>query len=272
MRQDHPQHWQSILCAGNTHPPMSLRINPRRTTVDVAKADLASAGLSTRRVEPGALLLENPVPVSRLPGFTEGRLSVQDAGAQHAAFLLQARDGERVLDACSAPGGKTAHILELADVDLLALDLDPARLQRVRSNLERLGLTAQTRVADAACVEDWWDGRAFDRILADVPCSASGVARRHPDIKWHRRNTDIAGFAATQARLLDALWQTLAPGGTMLYASCSVFDEENGAQLLAFCARHDDARRLSLHGRKEVQLLPNAEHDGFYYAALRKRG
>lgn len=272
VQRDHPQHWRSVLQAGNTHPPMALRINPRRTTPDHVLAELGAAGLAARVVDPGALLLDHPVPVSRLPGFAAGRLSVQDAGAQHAATLLAARDGERVLDACSAPGGKTAHILELANVDLLALDLEPVRLQRVRDTLERLGLSAQTRVADAASLDQWWDGRRFDRILADVPCSASGVVRRHPDIKWHRRERDIAAFAANQARLLDALWQTLAPGGTMLYATCSVFDEENGAQLHAFCARHDDARRLSLHGRKEVQLLPDAEHDGFYYAALRKRG
>lgn len=272
VRHDHPQQWQALLHAGNTHPPMSVRINRRRSDVDQVKAQFEAAGVRAREIEPGALLLDDPMPVSQLPGFAQGWTSVQDAGAQYAATLLGARNGERVLDACSAPGGKTAHILELADVEMLALDLDPVRLTRVRSNLERLGLEAQTKVADAARPDEWWDGRPFDRILADVPCSASGVARRHPDIKWHRRDADIAGFAATQSRLLDALWQTLAPGGTMLYATCSVFDEENGAQLSAFCARHDDARRLSLHGRKEVQLLPDAEHDGFYYAALRKQG
>lgn len=167
-------------------------------------------------------------------------------------------------------GGKTAHLLESADLDLLALELDPVRARRVERNLERLGLTARVKVADCRQVPKWWDGRAFDYILAHVPCSASGVARRHPDIKWLRRETDIVQFAAQQAEILDALWQTLAAGGRMLYVTCSVFAEENTRQIERFCARHGDARRVPIMGLPDLQLLPNAEHDGFYFALLRK--
>jgi len=263
--------WAQALAAGNERPPMALRVNLRRTTLEDAEAALAEQGLVTRRLDNGALLLERALPVARLPGYAEGRLSVQDAGAQWAAQLLDAQAGERVLDACAAPGGKTAHILERAEVDLLALDLDPVRAQRVERNLQRLGLRANVRVADCRDLGAWWDGRPFDRILADVPCSASGVVRRHPDIKWLRRETDIAQFAAAQAAIVDALWRTLAQGGTMLYVTCSVFREENAAQLAAFLLRHADAERLAIHGHPDLQLLPCAEHDGFYYALLRKR-
>ena len=176
-----------------------------------------------------------------------------------------------MLDACAAPGGKTAHILERADADLLALELDPLRAGRVARNLGRLGLRAELKVADCRRLAAWWDGRPFDRILADVPCSASGVVRRHPDIKWLRRDSDIANFAAQQAEILEALWRTLAPGGTMLYVTCSVFDEENAGQVAGFCVRHADAERLPIRGSSDLQLLPCADHDGFYYALLRKR-
>jgi 16S rRNA (cytosine967-C5)-methyltransferase len=198
-------------------------------------------------------------------------VSVQDAGAQLAAPLLDAREGMRVLDACAAPGGKTAHLLELANVELLALDRDAERAPRIGATLERLGLTAEVRVVDAGDLAGWWDGRAFDRILLDVPCSASGVVRRHPDLKWLRREADLAGFAREQSRLLDALWQALAPGGKLLYATCSVFPEENGAVVDAFLARRSDARRLALPGLGDGQLLPGAGHDGFFYALLEKR-
>lgn len=270
VRQSYPSEWQSVLEAGNSHPPMCLRINFRRVADDDYAEMLDQAGVSWRRIVPGAFLLDTPLPAERVPGLLDGLVSVQDAGAQRAAHLLGVRSGDRVLDACAAPGGKTAHILELADVEMLALDADAKRLARVDANLARLGLSAKTCAADARQVETWWDGRAFDRILADVPCSASGVVRRHPDIKWHRRNKDIAGFAQVQAQLLESLWQTLAPGGTMLYATCSVFDEENTEQVQAFCARNADAERQPLDGREELQLLPNAVHDGFYYALLRK--
>jgi 16S rRNA (cytosine967-C5)-methyltransferase len=211
------------------------------------------------------------MPVERLPGFGAGKVSVQDWGAQRAAVLLDVRDGLRVLDACAAPGGKTAHLLELADLDLTALELDAARVRGIAENLDRLGLAATVKVADARRPRNWWNGRSFERILADVPCSASGVARRHPDIKWLRRASDVAGFARTQAAILDALWPTLAPGGKMLYCTCSVFPEENGEQVRAFVARHPDARRLPTGGAaNDLQLLPTTIHDGFYYALLEK--
>ena len=270
LRKSHPDQWQSVLDAGNSHPPMCLRVNCHKLAGEDYAGMLDQAGIVWQRVAPGGFLLDTPLPAERVPGLLDGLVSVQDAGAQRAAHLLGLCNGQRVLDACAAPGGKAAHILELAEVELLALDADAKRLARVDANLSRLGLSARTRAVDARNVEKWWDGRAFDRILADVPCSASGVVRRHPDIKWHRRNKDIAGFTQIQAELLESLWQTLAPGGTMLYATCSVFDEENTEQVQAFCARHADAERQPLDGREELQLLPNAEHDGFYYALLRK--
>ncbi len=270
LRASQPEGWAAVLEAGEQRPPMAVRVNPRRGTPEGVAAELAEAGIATRRLDNDALLLDTPVPLARLPGYAEGRLSVQDAGAQWAARLLNPADGERVLDACAAPGGKTAHLLESARVDLQALELDPRRAARVTRNLDRLGLAARVSVADCRNLDAWWDGRPFDRILADVPCSASGVVRRHPDIKWLRRREDIVKFVAQQAQILDALWQTLAAGGTMLYVTCSVFDEENKTQIARFCARRTDAVRLPIDGRPERQLLPNAEHDGFYYALLRK--
>ncbi len=262
LRGAYPDRWQDIAAAGNSHPPMCLRLNRRRPPAETP----AGQPLGDH-----ALLLDKPVPVERLPGFREGRVSVQDWGAQQAASLLDARDGMRVLDACAAPGGKSAHLLELADIDLTALELDPQRARRVADNLDRLGLAARVCVGDARRPRDWWDGRPFERILADVPCSASGVARRHADIKWLRRAGDVATFAQTQAALLDALWPLLAPGGKMLYCTCSVFPEENGEQVRAFATRRPAVRRLPTGGASpELQLLPTATHDGFYYALLEK--
>jgi 16S rRNA (cytosine967-C5)-methyltransferase len=271
LRRAWPQDWPSILAAGNGRPPMTLRVNRRRAAATDFLARLAAAGLAARRLDGDALLLERPVPVERLPGFAEGLCSVQDAGAQRAAPLLDAHAGMRVLDACAAPGGKTAHLLELADVDLLALDADGGRALRVTENLLRLGLPARVQPADCRDLDAWWDGRAFDRILADVPCTASGVVRRHPDAKWLRREADLARFARTQGEILDALWRVLAPGGKLLYATCSLFPEENGRQVAAFAARQEDCMRLPVAGAPELQLLPNEEHDGFYYALLEKQ-
>ncbi len=272
LRAEHPGEWESILAADNGRPPMTLRVNRRRSDPEACLRELAAAGMSARHLGGEAVLLERPVPVERLPGFAEGRVSVQDAGAQRAARLLDVRDGQRVLDACAAPGGKTAHLLELAELDLTALEVDPERARRIGGNLDRLGLAAELRVADARCRQSWWDGRPYDRILADVPCSASGVVRRHPDIKWLRREGDLAGFAALQGEILDSLWQVLAPGGTMLYCTCSVFGEENGGTLASFLARHPDAGRLPTAGPcQELQLRPDAEHDGFHYALLGKK-
>lgn len=284
LRQDHPRRWREILAAGNTHPPMALRINRRR----IASADflqrLTAADIATRQVVADemdalgdtAVLLDQPLPVTRIPGFADGWCTVQDLGAQHAATLLDVRAGQHVLDACAAPGGKATHLLELADIDLLALDSDPARCARIDENLTRLSLTtapgcrATVKAGDAATPTAWWDGRPFDRILADVPCTASGVVRRHPDAKWLRQPADIARFAAIQARILDALWPLLAPGGKLLYATCSVFAAENEQQVAAFLARHADARPLPIAGQPALQLLPGATHDGFFYALMQK--
>lgn len=271
LRKSFPQAWQSILAAGNGHPPMTLRVNRRWGDGSAYLARLQQVVIEARILDEQALLLARPQPVDRLPGFFDGHVSVQDWGAQRAAPLLNASPGMRVLDACAAPGGKTAHLLELNDLDLLALDADAGRAARISDNLSRLGLRAQVQTADCRAVADWWDGRPFERILADVPCSASGVVRRHPDIKWLRRPKDVASFAATQAQILDALWQVLAPGGRMLYCTCSVFHEENGGQMQAFLARHADAQELATAGTQpELQLLPTADHDGFYYALLGK--
>ncbi|HEU0234133.1 MAG TPA: 16S rRNA (cytosine(967)-C(5))-methyltransferase RsmB [Gallionella sp.] len=267
----------AILTAGNLHPPMTLRVNRRRgTTADylalLSQQDGEQQNFPARLIEPDALQLDKPVPVDRLPGFFAGLVSVQDAGAQYAARLLDVHDGMRVLDACAAPGGKTAHILECAQVEMVAVDKDEKRLQRVAENLQRLELSAQLLVGDAAEPDKWWDGRAFDRILADVPCSASGVVRRHPDIKWLRRRTDIAGFAAQQLGILRALWLLLAPEGKLLYATCSVFRQENEQVIAAFLAQQPDARRLpvALPESGNGQILPNDQHDGFFYALLQK--
>jgi 16S rRNA (cytosine967-C5)-methyltransferase len=195
---------------------------------------------------------------------------VQDAGAQHAARHLDLDDGQRVLDACAAPGGKSAHILETRRRGPHRPRHRRQPRRRITDNLARLGLAADVKASDCRKLDAWWDGRPFDRILADVPCSASGVVRRNPDIKWLRRSDDIPRFAAQQAEILEALWQTLAPGGKMLYATCSVFAEENGDQIAAFAARHPDCRRLPIAGQLDCQYLPCAEHDGFFYALLEK--
>jgi 16S rRNA (cytosine967-C5)-methyltransferase len=270
LQRDYAQQWQSILEAGNVHPPMCLRVNRRRARPEICLAQLAEAGLAARRIGDWALLLEKPVPVTRLPGFADGLVSVQDAGAQHSARLLDLAPGQRVLDACAAPGGKCAHMLESADVAVTALDADAVRAARITTGLARLGLAADVRTADCTALETWWDRRPFDRVLADVPCTGSGVARRHPDIKWLRRASDARGFAQRQAAILDALWRVLAPGGKLLYVTCSIFREENDAVLEAFSARTPQARRPCLPQGAAAQLLPCAEHDGFFYGLLEK--
>jgi len=334
LRRDYPEHWQSVLEVGNTHPPFTVRVNRRCTTVQAFIAACAERGIEARPLtsiavgpptaaagEPAGPLvtaqaldhcvrLARAQPVESLPGFAEGWFSVQDAGAQLAAPLLAPRDGDHVLDACAAPGGKTTHLLELADIDLVALDSDRVRLARVESNLARLGLDTllqagpgsaeaaagpgrrtTLRAVDAAHVAAWWDGRAFERILLDAPCSGSGVVRRHPDIKWLRREDDLARFAAQQGRLLDALWPLLAPGGRLLYCTCSVFAAENDQVLARFLTDQPSARRVSctLQANRSagdqgagpvgdpdsdsdsvLRLLPDADHDGFYYALLTK--
>ncbi len=271
LRQAYPAHWTEVLAAGNTHPPMCLRINRRRTTLAGYEERLAAAGIAARRVAEAGLLVERPVPVERLPGFASGDVSVQDAGAQRASVCLDLQTGQRVLDACAAPGGKAAHILESADVALTAVDNDAARTTRMTANFARLGLQASVVAGDSARPHDWWGGEPFERILADVPCSASGIARRQPDVKWLRRGADLAAFAARQGVLLDALWQLLCADGKLLYATCSVFPQENDAVIEAFVARTSGARRLPLPDAGEAQWLPDAEHDGFYYALIHKQ-
>jgi 16S rRNA (cytosine967-C5)-methyltransferase len=271
LRSQQPEHWEPILKVGNEHPPFTLRVNRRRGTVQCYLRQMQLAGLVARQTGLDAVTLDRAVSVTELPGFGDGAVSVQDAGAQLAAPLLDACDGMRVLDACAAPGSKTAHLLELADLHLLALDCDRMRLNRVRENLTRLGLEADVVHGDAATPLQWWDGLPFDRILADVPCSASGVVRRHPDVKWLRRESDPEQFAARQRELADALWQTLARGGKFLYATCSVFREENQDQAESFLSRHQDARRQPVEGLPaDGALLPNHDHDGFFYALFQK--
>jgi 16S rRNA (cytosine967-C5)-methyltransferase len=270
VRRAYPDAWQDVLAAGNARPPLTLRVNRRRLSVDAYLARLAAQGVDARRVGAFAVRLARPRGVEGLPGFAEGDVSVQDAGAQLAAPLLDVHDGMRVLDACAAPGGKTAHLLELAAASVVAIDRDAERLTRVAANLERLGLSAAVRVADAGELATWWDGKPFDRVLLDAPCSASGVVRRHPDIKWLRREQDLAAFAREQSRLLDALWRVLGRDGKLLYATCSVFPEENDGVVDGFLARHPGARRLPVPGLGDGQLLPDDDHDGFFYALLQR--
>lgn len=266
LQAAYPQDWASIAAAGNAPPPMGLRVNCRRISRDDYLLKLAAVGIAAQAVGECGLTLAKPVPVDALPGFADGLVSVQDPGAQMAATLLDPAPGSRVLDACAAPGGKTAHLLERSDLDLLALDLKPSRCRRIAEGLSRLGLTARIEAADCVKLTSWWDGRPFDAVLADVPCTASGVVRRNPDAKWLRREDDIASFAAAQARILDALWQVVRPGGRLLYVTCSVFPAENGEQIERFLNRQPQASRCH-----EEQLLPTAEHDGFFYCLLEKR-
>lgn len=276
LRAAYPERWESTLLEANRHPPMSLRVNRRRLSAEAYLQKLDRAGLAARSLGGQAVLLEKPCRVERLPGFSTGEVSVQDLGAQRAALLLDAADGMRVLDACAAPGGKSGHVLELARCELLAVDVDGARAARISENLSRLQLSARVAVADCREPEAFSEGKLYDRVLLDAPCSASGVVRRHPDIKWRRRKSDVAEFGRTQAQLLDALWRVLAPGGKLLYATCSVFPEENGAQVRDFLLRRPDAEPLPLPdfpGWDDCaggQILPGAVTDGFYYALLRK--
>jgi 16S rRNA (cytosine967-C5)-methyltransferase len=281
IRRDWPEDWEKILVANNERPPMVLRVNRRRHTRDQYLARLAQAGIAakTMPVTDTAVLLDTPVAVNGLPGFTQGDVSVQDTAAQFAAVLLDAQPGERVFDACAAPGGKTGHLLEHTPglAELVALDQEPARVTMIEDNLARLGLSAKIIAGDATNPANWWDGRPFDRILADVPCSATGVIRRHPDIKLRRRPEDLPKLVTTQARLLEGLWPLLKPGGKLLYVTCSMLAVENEKQLSAFLVRHPEAREVMLPmsaGRARAvgrQILPGeAGMDGFYYACIRK--
>ena len=285
LRTDWPTRWEAVLDADNQHPPMTLRVNARRGDVEGFIARLTAQGMACRAVGAHAVELALPRPVMQIPGFAQGEVSVQDASAQRAAPLLLGgglAPGARVLDACAAPGGKTAHLLELAELDVWAIDRDPARLARVQDTLTRLGLRARLLAADAGDPAAWWDGVPFDAILLDAPCSASGIVRRHPDVRWLRRASDIDALVAAQARLLDALWPLLVPGGRFLYCTCSVFKAEGQDQIDAFlqrCGGAGQARLLPSPGH----LLPLPDNagegaapcgavapDGFYYALLEK--
>ncbi len=289
LEAEYPAHFEQILHCARARPPMHLRINTRKTSVDAYLALLAEANIAAQAMTGCAIRLETPVPVTLLPKFAEGFVSVQDIGAQQAAYLLDLKDGLRVLDACAAPGGKSAHILEYRDVKLTSLDSDKVRIKRVSDNFNRLSLHATVKHADAAALDQWWDKKSFDRILLDVPCSGSGVTRRHPDIKWIRRETDIKRFSTAQLRLLNATWNCLETGGKLLYVTCSVFREENHDVIAAFLAGEPTARRVSashtlaagvghpLAGQRDVTdkiddavLLPDENHDGFYLALLEK--
>lgn len=284
FREDWPEHWPSLLEAGQTPGPMSLRVNRRRGTREDYQARLQSVGLASAPCAHAgdALTLAEAVGVERLPGFEAGDVSVQDESAQLAASLLELTTPDshhnlRVLDACAAPGGKTAHILESATVELQALDCDESRLSRVEATLQRLGFQAECRVADAARPRDWWEGRLFDRILLDAPCSGTGVIRRHPDIKWLRREADIVATARKQRQLLSALWPLLAPGGVLLYATCSVLREEGEAVVADFLNEQRDAIHCPIKAQwgedcTVGRRIASGESgmDGFYYARLRR--
>lgn len=281
IRKDWPEQWPTIIEANNQRPPMTLRVNLGHASREAYLSRLEEAGIGAvaNTHVPSAITLEQAVAVDRLPGFANGDVSVQDAAAQLAASLLQLAPGQRVLDACAAPGGKTGHILETAaDLDVVALDQDARRLERVSENLHRLGKQAQLVAADAADTQAWWDGRPFDRILLDAPCSATGVIRRHPDIKILRRAQDIEQLVLTQRTLLDALWPLLKPGGILLYATCSTLKRENQLQVANFLANREDAEEIPLHESWGIkipagrQILAGQDGmDGFYYACLRKQ-
>jgi 16S rRNA (cytosine967-C5)-methyltransferase len=283
LRADWPEQADAILAANNLPAPLWLRANPRQGSAAALAAALHEAGMPADCPDtvPGAVRLETPVPVARLPGWDHGAMSVQDGAAQLAVLALAPRPGERLLDACAAPGGKAAQLAEhLGEGELLAVDVDRRRLEKVGELLRRLRLDApnvEIKVADAGQPHDWWDGRLFDAILLDAPCSATGIIRRQPDIKWHRRDTDIAVLAATQRELLDALWPLLRPGGRLVYATCSVLREENQAQVVSFLERHPDASAAALpatFGHESGpgrQRLPGEDGmDGFFYARLEK--
>ena len=284
LQQDHPQHWQDVLRADNRQAPMTLRVNARQSTAAAYLERLRAAGIGARASGSSGVCLTRALPVQLLPGFATGMVSVQDAAAQLAAPLLlehvrSAAARPRILDACAAPGGKTAHLLESMDCDVTALDLDPARCARITQTLERLGLQARVVAGDASRPPDWWDNTLFDAVLLDAPCTASGIVRRHPDVPWLRRESDIAQLAVVQARLLRSLWPLLRPGGRLLYCTCSVFRSEGSEQIQTFLAHNTDARLLPSPGH----LLPHfdandgslpdnrsGDHDGFFYALLEK--
>lgn len=279
LQAAYPTQWQAILLANQEKPPMWLRVNNRQSSSAEYLTLLDAAQIPHDRLDSlsGAIALSQPVDVNSLPGFEQGMVSIQDGAAQQAARLLDCQPNDRVLDCCAAPGGKTCHILETSPdiAAMTAIDIDDSRLDRVRENLTRLQLNATVIAADVAQPELWWDQQQFDRILLDAPCSGTGVIRRHPDIKWLRKTTDITKLTQLQQQILDNIWPLLKPGGTLLYATCSILPEENGLQTEHFLARHSDAELLPITAGAQAigwQILPNEQSmDGFYYAKLTKK-
>ena len=280
LQQDWPEQWQAAVEANNQHPPMILRVNHSQNCRDDYLAKLADVEIAAVACDfaPDAIRLEKATDVTRLPGFDQGMISVQDEAAQLAADLLQLQPGQRVLDACAAPGGKTAHMLEREpSLSVVAVDSEANRLKRVEENFQRLQLSAELHCSDITQLDNWWDGQQFDRILLDAPCSATGVIRRHPDIKWLRRKTDIPALAELQQSMLQLLWKTLKPGGILVYATCSVLAMENARNIETFLTQ-SDARLIGpvnapygLDTGFGQQLLPQPQgHDGFFYAVLEK--
>ncbi|CAM5185660.1 16S rRNA (cytosine(967)-C(5))-methyltransferase RsmB [Alishewanella longhuensis] len=279
LQQAYPEQWQEVLSANQQKAPLWLRVNQQQISPEVFVAELAQAEIACNQplsYLPVAVKLEQARDVTALPGYEAGWFSVQDGAAQHAALLLNAQPGDTVLDACCAPGGKTCHILEQTSaITLTALDRDAKRLERVYHNLERLKLTARVVAADILDTDSWWQGELFDRILLDVPCSATGVIRRHPDIRWLRKKSDIAPLVALQQQILQQAWQLLKPGGTLLYATCSILPAENSEQISSFLAQQGDAELLpiAVAGNATTwQILPGEQDlDGFFFALLHKK-
>jgi len=284
LQQDHPDHWQAMLEAANHQAPLTLRVNVRKSSRDAYLGVLAEAGIAAQPDGIYGINLSSAMPVQKLPGFADGVVSVQDGAAQMAAPLLLERLGHRtglrLLDACAAPGGKTGHLLEISNADVTALDVDPQRCKRITDNLARLGLQARVLAADAAKPVSWWDGKPYDAILLDAPCTASGIVRRHPDVRWLRRETDIAQLAALQKAILNSLWNLVVPGGYLLYCTCSVFLAEGDKQVQTFLAHNTDAVLLPSPGHLRHQIgaaggdIPDnrpRDNDGFFYALLQKR-
>lgn len=277
LKRNYPQSWQAILFTQAKRAPLILRVNQRHQTREQYQALLHEAGIVSTPIHEvagialsAALVLDHPLPVGELPGFYSGAVSVQDAGAQLAALLLNPKDGDQVLDACAAPGGKTAHLLELANCKMTALELDGDRMGKIGGNLDRLDLHSdQVKILRGdASKTAWWDGVLFDKILLDAPCSASGIVSRHPDIPFLRREADIKSLQQRQRAILSQVWKMLKPGGLLLYVTCSIFPEEGEEQALWFAAEHSNAVRLDALG----QILPTDVNDGFYYALFKKNG